>query len=392
MILYETPILQCPNKRGQMQFWQGIGCKEDGKCYYYTLTWHSLANGSMSARTNSVPSKVTGKNLGRSNETTDEEQLAFEVSVLERKKREEGYYAEGEEPPVLLPLPMLAHTYFDTIGEDGKVKKGHKPKIIFPCYCQPKYDGFRAPSDGVQSWSRKGKLWPQECVKHVLCEEWGLWPDGEVMLPLDMDFELLKTAMSKFVPGLTDKIGYHVYDLMPDGTTITADMPFEVRDRIRMEKFELATKKGWLPENTYAVKSVLVPDAYTLEEVMLSKALKFGYEGIMARNAKGLYVFKHRSYDLQKVKLFQEDEFEIVGVKDGKGSDEAALMYTCVTKEGKEFDVRPKGNIFKRKQLWQQWLDGTYDPIGKMLTVEFFEYSKYGVPRFNKGKGIRDYE
>ena len=406
MIIYETPVLECLNKKGQRQFWQAVGCRKETEAqegasleictcyYYYTLTWHELSDGTLSARTNSVPTKVIGKNIGRANETTDEEQLIFEIGILERKKREEGYHEEGQEPSTVYPLPMLAHTYFDTIGSNGKIKKGHKSKIVWPCYAQPKYDGFRCLMSGRKgcAWSRKGKLWKPEVMAHLMFDTNGSILDGELMLPLDMEFELLKTATSNYVEGLTDKVGYHVYDCLPDGENITEETPYEDRYRYLQYLFNSAETAGLLPENVYLVKSTLCESAEHAEEVLLPKALKFGYEGIMLRNAKAPYILKHRSYDLQKVKLFQEAEFKIINCVDGKGSDEEAIMYVCVNKDGREFNVRPKGSIPSRKKLWYEFCVGTFNPIGKMLTVEFFEYTKYGVPRFPKGKIIRDYE
>jgi ATP-dependent DNA ligase len=292
---------------------------------------------------------------------------------------------------------MLAHTYFDTVTIDPKtkkekVKKGHASKIIFPCYIQPKLDGFRCPTNGDVFWSRTAKQWKPEVVDHLRWDTNGSNLDGELMLPLDMDFELLKTATANFVPGLTDKVGHHIYDCLPDEHNITEETPFEERYKYLEYLFRSAETAGVLPENVFLVKAVLCESKEHLEEVLLPKALKFGYEGVMARNAHGTYLIKHRSYDLQKVKLFQEAEFEVVDCIDGKGSDEEALMYVCVTKDGREFNVQPKGSIPSRKKLWYEFCTGTFDPIGKMLTVEFFEYTKYGVPRSPKGKIIRDYE
>jgi DNA ligase-1 len=398
-ILHETPVLECLNKQGQRQFWQGVAATRQGCCYYYTISWHETNDGSLSARTTSTPNKITGKNVGRANETTDEEQTVFEVSVLERKKREKGYHEEGQESTATYALPMLAHTYFDTETIDKvtgkpKVKKGHKSKILWPCYAQPKYDGFRCIMSGSFNiaWSRTGKLWKPEVMAHLMFDTNGSILDGEIMLPLDMEFELLKTATSNYVEGLTNLVGYHVYDCLPDGENIQDDTPYEQRYRYLQELFRQAEAAGILPPNVYLVKSVTCESAEEAEEKLLPKALNFGYEGLILRNAQAPYLIKHRSYDLQKVKLFREDEFVIMDCVDGSGSDEEAIMYVCETKEGKQFTVRPKGSIPSRKKLWYEHCAGTYDPVGKMLTVEFFMFTKYGVPRFPKGKAVRDYE
>lgn len=391
-VIAETPILECENKRNQRQFWQGFVLRKEDGYFYYTLSWSLLASGEYSARTPSVPSRVTGKNQGRSNETTDEEQAIFELSVLERKKREEGYHEEGQESTVAFPLPMLAHTYFDTVDPKGKVKKGHKAKIKFPCHVQPKLDGFRCISDGDVAWSRNAKQWKPEIFGHLKWDTNGAIPDGELMLPLDVDFEKLATATAGTDPELTAMLGHHIYDLLPDGINVLEDTTFADRYAYLERLFKSAELSGLLPLNVHLVKAVVCPDAETLEQVLLPKAIKMGYEGVMARNSDGVYEIKHRSYDLQKVKLFQDDEFKIVDCIDGKGSDEEAIMYVCENEAGKTFRVRPKGAITGRKKLWYEFCAGTYDPIGKMLTVKFFMLTADGVPRFPSGIGVRDYE
>lgn len=388
IIIHQTPILECGNKRKERQFWQGFVIKKDDGHFYYSLSWHEVVSGEWSARTPSVPTRCTGKNLGRSNETSDEEQSIFEISVLERKKREKGYHEEGQKSIVAFPLPMLAHTYFDGTTGEGKVKKGHRTKIKFPCLVQPKLDGFRCMTDGDIAWSRTAKQWKLEIFAPLRWDTNGAVPDGELMLPPNEDFEMLATAVAGSDKKLTAKLEHHIYDLLPDGVNILEDTTFEKRYAYLEALFASAKP----PANVHLVKAVWCESPEELEELLLPKALKMGYEGVMARNSDGVYSLKHRSYDLQKVKLFMEDEFEITDCLDGKGSDEEALMYRCVTKEGVTFRVRPKGRIPIRKRLWERWVAGTFNPIGKMLTVEFFQYTAKGAPRFGKAKAIRDYE
>ncbi len=118
-----------------------------------------------------------------------------------------------------------------------------------------------------------------------------------------------------------------------------------------------------------------------------------GYEGGMLKNEKGFYMFQYNSDDIEKMKLFQNDEFEIIGGKEGVGSDEGCVIYRCITKEGKEFSARPKGTVGDRKQM----LIELPESIGKMLTVRFAEYSDEGVPQHTVGvpveaEAVRDYE
>lgn len=70
-----------------------------------------------------------GKNIGRANETTAEEQCRAEAESLWKKQRDRKGYTE--DIPTEKPMrPMLAKSF----DKDGKC-------IEFPCYVQKKYDG-----------------------------------------------------------------------------------------------------------------------------------------------------------------------------------------------------------------------------------------------------------
>jgi hypothetical protein len=113
--------------------------------------------------------------------------------------------------------------------------------------------------------------------------------------------------------------------------------------------------------------------------------IKQEYEGIMLRDANGIYEINKRSKYLQKYKEFLDDEFEIVGFESGTGRDENCVIWVCKTKEGKTFSVRPKQTIEKRKE---EFLNAS-TKIGKKMTVIYQELTEDGIPRFGVGKGIR---
>jgi hypothetical protein len=119
-----------------------------------------------------------------------------------------------------------------------------------------------------------------------------------------------------------------------------------------------------------------------------SKYVEEGYEGLILRNVKGLYKVGHRSKDLQKYKEFLDEEFPIVGFKEGDGLEKGCVIWTCRTATGLEFDCRPRGTREERCTLFRA--GATY--IGKPLSVRFQEWTDDKVPRFPVGLTIRDYE
>jgi len=80
-----------------------------------------------------------------------------------------------------------------------------------------------------------------------------------------------------------------------------------------------------------------------------------------------------------------EEEFEIVGFHDGEGVDRELVIWDCITKEGKQFSVRPRTTFEERRRLFKE----ASNYLGKYLTVIFQEYSPDMIPRFPVGKAIR---
>ena len=90
-----------------------------------------------------------GKNKGRSNETTPEQQCRAEAESLKKKQIERKGYTESI-PEKESVRPMLAYTY-----------EKYSDNISFPCMVQPKLDGCRvmayATKETIGLFSRQGK-------------------------------------------------------------------------------------------------------------------------------------------------------------------------------------------------------------------------------------------
>lgn len=119
---------------------------------------------------------------------------------------------------------------------------------------------------------------------------------------------------------------------------------------------------------------------------LFAEFVESGYEGIMLRNAAGVYRANYRSNDLQKYKEFMEDEYRIIGFTQGEGRDAGAVIWLCETADGKDFTVRPRGTMEQRRI----WFSNGESYIGKNLTVIYQELTEEGKPRFPVGKAVRD--
>lgn len=313
--------------------------------------------------------KVKGKNIGRSNETSDSEQAEFEANSRINKQTDKGYRADKNDLDELPLLPMLANDY---------LKQGHR--IKYPCYASAKLDGVRClaicTEDGVILKSRGGKLYD---VKHIVSQLTSIMKAGDVWDgELYIHGKYLEEIVSavKKPNAMTNEISFRIFD-------VVSDEVFE--DRITHLKYI----EDILLDNCIYSADVL-PYQYIKSEVEMKDWHKMyvaqGYEGIMLRNEQGLYESGKRSADLQKYKEFLDEEFEIVAV--GKDKQDNAVLCVFDPTAGETFTVC-YGDFEERKNQLENW--EAY--IGKKLTVKYqTRYKDSKLPQFPCGVIIRDYE
>lgn len=105
------------------------------------------------------------------------------------------------------------------------------------------------------------------------------------------------------------------------------------------------------------------------------KYVKEGFEGLCARNPDREYgVNKRSAIYLIKLKEYKDDEFEVIGVKEGLRDED--MCFVLKTSDGKEFSAKPSGDVSTRKY----YLAHPDEFIGKMATCKYFYYSKDGIP------------
>ena len=81
-----------------------------------------------------------------------------------------------------------------------------------------------------------------------------------------------------------------------------------------------------------------------------------------------------------------DEEFTIIGFHDGIGIDKGAVIWDCITKDGKEFSATPSWPKEYRKKIFKE----ADKYIGKKITIKFQEYTEDGKPRFPIAKAIRE--
>lgn len=325
-----------------------------------------------------------GKNPGKKNETSPYTQAKAEAEAKHEKKIKSGYSltmdkAESGDKGLPSIDPMLAHSW----EKQGK-------SMEFPCHVQPKYDGLRMVaviSGGeVKLYSRTRK--PFKTLPHIekqlikFCRMNGIKDaifDGEAYSHQYRENfnEIVSRIKRDAVHPDSQQIDYHIYDLPSSANAGFADRH--------------TTLSGYFKGVQDACPNLLLAETYvckTKEQITVyfERFLDQGYEGAMLRGSDSLYENK-RSKGLIKYKTMQDDEFKIIGVQEGRGKlMGAAGSFVCITKDGKQFNAKLKGELDNLKEYFVNF-NKKY--LGQRLTVQYFNMTPDGLPRFPVGLRLR---
>jgi len=380
-VIKDYPILYKKDKSGKTRVWKlSATMNNDNNTFWIEIDYGQI-DGKITHNEKEVKE---GKNIGKKNETSIEQQTILICDKTFKDKKEKEEYTENiddNKTEKSFP-PMLA----DRWEPNSKTKR--KVDIVFPCFVQPKLDGIRCLTylkDGkIVNQSRQLKYFNNlnhvnNELENIFKKNTDLVLDGE-LYNHDIVFNQIAGIVKK--EKLKDEdfeklkqIQYHVYDCFFENKNLS----FNERNKFLQS----------LKDNMKYVKIVSTDTCKSKDDVIIfhSKFLLEKYEGAILRNSDSSYEFR-RSKHLQKFKTFSDDEFEIIDFKEGTGHDLGTVIWKCKTKDGKEFDVRPIGSVQERSELFKNGKQF----IGKMLTVTYQELSEFGVPRFPVGKTIRDYE
>jgi len=357
------------NSNGKIQFWE-IRVEPQDNGYIILIDRGQDGGKVVNEKSRFVKE---GKNIGRANETSAEQQALMEAESKWNQKKDEGYVEKIDNAlQQTVILPMLANKW-----------EKQKKHISFPCYIQPKLDGARCISNGTALISRQGKEF--FFLDHILNEIKSLnnpetfYLDGELYSD-ELTFQQIMSAIKNQKETSVDwdaikKIKYHVYDCFD-----LEDIYMPYSKRLDILNNMINNFSNIVPVKTFNVSN---------EQEVLDFHAKFvdeGWEGAIVRDRKLTYELDKRSNKLLKVKAFQDDEFLIVDVQEAERDAGTAIFVCKDNNTDRTFNCRPKGT----RELRSKYLTNKHNYIGKKLTVEFFELTDEGLPRFPVGKAIRE--
>lgn len=349
----ELEILYGADKNGGYKQWS-VSTEGD------TIT---VSHGKLGGKLQSKETVCKGKNIGRANETSPEQQAKLEAQSKWNKQVDKYYRTTLEEVDALATEGvMLAQDY---------TKKPHFLEDTF--YISPKLDGLRVKTtfvDGEPVWSsRGGKVYPVpehlvEDLKDIHSKGFDIL-DGEAYIH-GVKLQKIQSCVKK-TNELTPEVTYQVFDIPSD--------------KIWTKRLEDLGELGKLLWETQYV-DVVIQEVCTKSQLdsMLKKYLDLDYEGVMMRNPKGLYAFQNkRSNDLLKYKLFKDSEALVVDCRVDKNQEGVLLCkWNDVTVE-----LKMKGDHEYRSYENQVKL------IGSWINFTYQDLTEDGVPTFAVGQSER---
>ncbi len=366
IVVKSFPTLYKNDSKGKLQTWK-VAVTQNGVMGFYIRTVHGKKGGKLQVNNDLI---TKGKNGGKANETSPQRQAELEAEAKWTKQIErKGYVVEEAKVNVDTrpgAEPMLAHRY-DKYPE----------KITYPAYVQPKLDGHRCiaiiENGAAQLFSRQRK--PITGLPHIEAELISKFGSslGRVVLDGELynhDFKDKFEELTGFIRSQKPKEGhevvqYHIYDMVTTAPQL---------DRTMLLAKAFIDYEGTILNSVYT--QLVENEGEALSEFRTFR--EEGFEGAILRNLTGAYVGK-RSYDLQKVKEFDDAEFTITGVEEGRGKMAGHAIFVLIDpKTSVQFKAKMKGTMetlagyFKNPGL----------VVGKTITVQFQGRTKDGIPRF----------
>ncbi len=347
------------------------------------------------------PTVCIGKNIGKANETSPEQQALKEAKSIFKKKLKEGYKEDiNKIDEQDFFQPMLAKKFID-----------YQDKVVYPLVVEDKLNGIRCVITARGAFSRTGEQF--HCLDHILAELEPLFLEHPTLI---LDGELFNytyknklnaiaslVSVNRKISDVTDEdrtrakeiVQFHIYD----GFNIV-DKGYDLD--VSQHSSLLARKTGltYVVENYNLVYTIFHPfdyvDSYVQIVELMRKVREENREGLVLKNPDAPYECK-RSKNMLKLKVFESDEFEVIEFLEGTGNwagkvKKVVCRLNDPATNGKTtFESNIRGSMEELADLWINRKQ--HENKGKRVSVDFQEYSEYGIPLIPYCDAMfRDYE
>lgn len=364
------PILFSRTETGAVQSWQIIVEKNRFKV---------ISGQTDGLKVESNWTVCKGKNLGKANETSSEEQAYKEAESKWKKKLKTGYTEDLNKIDKCISYvePMLAKNFEDRLDKINWKKGVFVQNKFNGCRCIATFNGSE-----VLLKTRKGETYIS--VPHInqdLLRFFNDYPEAV------LDGELFSNDYRQRLNELMSLVRKTKNISSEDLNKSKEMVRFYIYDGYNFEDMHDETpydeRKEWidnkLPKYSSYYRNVKTDIAYSLEDVrsIFNEYVEDGHEGVIVRIPDSPYENKRSQY-LLKWKPLEDDEAIIVDIQEGEGNWAGTGKVMSLKWKDKIFDATFKGTMeectqfLKDKALW----------IGKQVKFQYNGLTGLGTPSY----------
>lgn len=322
---------------------------------------------------------VSGKNIGRSNETSASEQAKKEIEAKYKKQEKTGYFKDIKDVDQQKYIsPMLAKNLNDYKDEIDLSNGSYG--------LQCKFNGVRCIATKKGLFSRTGEEFLS--VPHI---SENLKSFFEKHPEAVLDGELFNTELREELNSIIKLTRKTVNITEEDLKKSREIIQYFVYDGFDCSKKETHSdscyeaRKKWIDKSINGLPSINPVETFicsTEEELqnIYNGLIEQRHEGGILRNMNSPYQFK-RSKDLLKIKPENDAEFRITGISEGQGNwagKAKIISLKSLDVSQYEFNATFKGSMEDAKKCLEEkdkW-------IGEIVTIKYNGFTGLGVPNY----------
>lgn len=170
---------------------------------------------------------------------------------------------------------------------------------------------------------------------------------------------------------------FHCYDIV-DEESIFSKRFVILQNLYQLRETKYPESKLVIVEHTVVRSNQEIMEAH-------NKFVAEGYEGAVIRDPNEVYKCGGRDRRMQKIKIFSDAEFKILGLSEGLRDED--MCFLMETSDGNQFKAKPIGT--REDKQWYR--DHIKEIIGKMGTVKYFGMTntEHPVPNLPVFKSVR---
>lgn len=362
----------------------------------------------------SISEPIQSVNVGKSNETTPQEQAYSRLLSEYKDHLKKGYKSYDIVLSHTVNVDYIdnivdkVNTGIDSVAQPMKFKPFELNKCKYPMIGQPKYNGVRC----IATKSNSNSLFDtfptsflskelvqyhaehlNERVHDIINRLEKIFPnivlDGELYIPGQPPTSIAGAARNPSNP-LNKQLQFVIYDLAIDNVSQYERINIlkECTNSFENPILRLHSNHYKYPILYLSEYKIINSDEEAIE--YLDKCLNEGYEGCVLRPLDKEYAFGQRPSFNRKLKRFQDSEFEILDIIEyGTRGQKVGFGCKFICRNditGDSFESIPLGDYDKRID----YIDNKENYIGKLAKIKFYERTINSLPFHGNVLEIRE--